>query len=221
MITFVTSWWHGWRPIYEAEHVYRLAGLLDEYVSIPYRFVCMTNLALRDVETIPLQEIPWKKQHRNIPNCFPRMWLFSREAAELGDYIVNVDLDVDIFRDISELFTGDEEFKILTGQAAPYNGSLWKLKAGALPHIWEELNEVTAKQANRQIMAHNGRRYYGSDQAWMSYRLPNRPTWGTWDGIYQHVSLINGIPEGARMVFYAGNVKPWDLEKRRNGSGKG
>lgn len=213
MLTFVCSLWHGWRPVYTEEHVYRAQALIEEFYPEPHRFVCMTNWRGLSCETVPLQNIPWKKQHKSIPNCFARMWLFSEEALTLGERVVSLDLDFSAHNNIAPLF-GDEDFKIVQGTVAPYNGSMFQVRPGAFPELWDTLNETTARQANKQVMA-NGRRYYGSDQAWMSYKLPNRPTWGKTDGVYQHVQLTGTIPDDARLIFYAGMVKPWDLEERR------
>ena len=207
VLTFVCSLWQGWRPVYGPEHVYRLQSLLKRYAA-PHRFVCLTNQPL-DCETVPLPQIEWKRQQKSIPNCYGRLWLFSEAARQLGEWVVNVDLDVDMLRPIDELFTGDEDFKILAGEASPYNGSLWKLRTGSLPHIWDDLDGEGAKMANKQINPVTGRRFYGSDQSWLSYKLPNRPVWDERDGVYQHVRLTGTIPEDARMIFYAGIVKPW------------
>ena len=206
-VTYVCSLWRGWRPIYTPEHVYRLRDLLQEYGG-PHDFVCLTDQKVPDVKTCPLPDIPWKRQHKSIPNCYGRMWLFSNEAMYLGETLVSIDLDVTIQADISGLFTA-EDFKILEGTVCPYNGSLFQIRPGINSHMWSTLTGETAKRANKQRMP-NGSRYYGSDQAWMSYMLPDAPTWGQKDGIYQHVS--GKVPSDARMIFYAGRRKPWDLK---------
>jgi hypothetical protein len=88
---------------------------------------------------------------------------------------------------------------------------MWQVRPGVFPELWSELNAQSAAVAKRQRKP-NGGRFYGSDQAWMSYRLPDRPTWGADDGVMMYTSHIvkRKFPlDQAKIVFFAGSIKPW------------
>jgi hypothetical protein len=135
---------------------------------------------------------------------------------------VSIDLDVVIFDDITDLFPPAEDFKILTGTSAPYNGSLWALTTGTHPDVWASFDPQTAPGLAQAPLTAAGQHYYGSDQAWLSYTLPGAATWSQADGIWQYRSTLwrekgaasRPVPPECRMLFFAGNVKPWSPQMR-------
>jgi hypothetical protein len=147
------------------------------------------------------------------------LWLFSREAELLGDWVVSMDLDVLIRHDITPLFAVTESmtFKALAGIASPYNGSLWMVRTGSHPEVWEDFDPQRSPALAFAQQWPNGNHYHGSDQAWMSYKLPGMPTWSEADGVYQFLTslwLKRGaarlqIPDACRLMFFAGHDKPW------------
>jgi hypothetical protein len=138
--------------------------------------------------------------------------MFSEEAkAIFGDKVLSIDLDCLILKEFTSLIT-DDDFKILRGLCNPYNGSIWQVKPGIYNNMWNDLTPRTAKLSNRQKME-NGKNFYGSDQAYMAANIPDAPTWGEKDGIYQYSKLKRKvIPEDAKIIFFAGNTKPWTSE---------
>ena len=219
MLTFVCWKWqdrNGWRKPYTATHVNVLAQMLREHLTIPHRLICITDdpSGIRG-ETYPIWDVEVKVGQR-APNCFRRLRLFSPWAEELGHRLVSIDLDCVIRRNIDHLFAGLEDFRICEGRAAPYNGSMWMIRAGSHPEVWRDFCPETALQEIAQTRRENGRPYYGSDQAWMSYKLPGAPTWGMTDGVYQYSLLgprrrTQALDHSlASIVFFAGGIKPWD-----------
>lgn len=210
----VVCWlWEGWRgTLYQPDHVERLHGMLTQHLNLPFDFFCVTDMRqeLFDTsQTVPLPKIPWMPHRRGAPSCWYKLWMFGPEAAEVFkdyDRIISVDLDVLIRADITDLFDG-RVLKVLQGYSSPYNTSLVQLRPGAFPWIWDELNEVDAVRTIKQRV--DGRRYSGSDQAYLSHKLPGYFTWSEEDGIYQY-SITPKLPDDCRLAFFAGGVKPWE-----------
>ena len=208
MISFVTTCFNGWREnVYKPEHVRRLLEMLKRHYHKPFRFFCVSDIDVPGVDTVPIWDCPVRARDalRGVPSCYFRLFLFSGQAIPLfGRQVVSIDLDCVIVGNITNLFTGDD-FKIVKGISNPYNGSLWQVTPGKFPELWADLTPDLAKRANRQ-KAKNGKRFYGSDQAVMAFRLPGAPTWDEKDGIYQ---FQGDIPPDAKIVFFTGLHKPW------------
>lgn len=215
MITIVTWLWKstGWRNGYGAEHVNALQKMVAANLKMPHVFKCFTNMPEGiDCETISLWEDPATGTHPTRPNCYKRLKAFSEEMRPIvGDRFLSLDLDCVIVKDITPLVDRKEEFLILEGSAAPYNGSMWMMNTGCRKKVWEHFDAMTSpKIANAQKMENN-RHYHGSDQAWISYKIPGEKTWSKRDGIYQYAYDVKDkeIPKDARIIFFAGGEKPW------------
>lgn len=218
-VTFITWLWSdGWRQgVYSPAMVRRMRDMLQATFTYPHRFVCVTDHPFDGVECIPLPELGWVPKGGGIPRSYFKLWAFSREAAQLGDILVSIDLDAIVLHDLAPLIVDafcnrGDHFQSLRGVSCPYNTSLFALTAGAFPEVWENLNPITARQAN-QCATPDGRKYYGSDQAVVSMMLPNYPTWGAEHGLFQYASMPAGtpVPLHALAMFFAGPHKPWDL----------
>jgi hypothetical protein len=214
MITFLTFLWHGWRPIFNAEHVNKVVRMLRANVSLPHRFICITDQhdGITECDTHPIWEFP-KVNQAKPQNCYVRLKLFHPDVGSLfGEKIVSIDLDCVILRDLSPLLT-DHDFRAVRGVGAPINGSMFMLQTGTNRHVWDNWNE---ERSPRKIAKtkYNGKKISGSDQAWMSIQLPNAATWGPEDGVCQFSNSDAKSRENARIVFFAGKVKPWDEECR-------
>lgn len=216
MLTVVCWKWKSrfWRRgVYDHRHVNALQKMVRMHLAIEHRFVCVTDDPEGlHCETIPLWEDPIVDVKRGLPNCYKRLKLFSQDAGKFfGERILSIDLDCVIFRDFTSLVDRHEEFVILKGRASPYNGSMWLLTAGSRPHVWESFDSLLSPSLVRRQRKDNGQRYYGSDQAWISYCCPDEATWSGDNGVYQYMNEIRrkSVPDDARIVFFAGAQKPW------------
>jgi len=225
-LVIVTWLWGstGWRTGYGPEHVNACQRMVAKHLHVPHRFVCVTdNPEGIECETIPLWNHPVVDVERNKPNCYRRLYAFSKEAAQLfGPRFVSLDIDCLIMpgpdgRGITPLFENDADFKILNGWrdergCNPYNGSLWLMNAGARSHTWDNFDPAKSPAIAAQNKMPNGKNYYGSDQAWIAHSNPNEPTWCREDGILSYVrdmSHEDKIPKDCRIMFFAGQRKPW------------
>lgn len=220
-LTFVCWRWQpepGYRSSYAPETVYALRDMIARHYAKPHRFVCVTDRPqdLTGVDTIPLwSECATLKSPfgRSYPSCYRRLKVFAPDAGQLfGERLVSIDLDVVIVGNLEPLFDRPEDFVIWGESDFPtkqkYCGSLWLLKTGSRPQVWTDFNERTSPQQ----AWHAGAR--GSDQAWLSYKLPGEATWGRQDGIYsyrKHIGPHGGqLPKDARVVIFHGKTDPWD-----------
>ena len=214
-LTVVCWKWEGWRPsYYTPDHVHALSRMLKKHLKRPHRLVCITDKpeGITECETYPI----WDDKHdfKLAPrdfNCYRRLRIFTEEVGkDLGPIIVSMDLDMVILSDITDMFAGNEDFKILEGTLSKYNGSMFMLRAGTHAHLWYDLPQNVASQT----AAHGVKvkeLNYGSDQAWISMKIPCAPVWTAKDGVHTY-RLINGTgaPAGSKIVYFSGMVKPWN-----------
>jgi hypothetical protein len=214
VLTVLTWFWRQpeGKTQYHAWMVNVWADMVRRNLSLPHRIACVTDTPEgldprieiigppRDFERV---RIPTWKEHR--PQCLRRLAMFAPDAAErFGERFVCMDLDCVVTGPLDPLFDVPDDFRIFRGTspARPYNGSLMLLTAGARPEVYTEFTPEAAAVA--------GRRFIGSDQAWIMHRLGRgEATWGPEHGVGWHRS--RGSPVPARILFFPGGPKPWDL----------
>lgn len=214
MINVVTFMW-GTK--YKAEHVNALRAQIDRHYSSAARLICVTN----DAAGIdPRVEIVGDTQDfmgipsphgLAAPSCYRRLRIWRQDAAKwFGERYVCIDLDVVAVADLAPLWDRPEPVVMYAdpfyGARGQYCGSMVMLTAGAAPHVWEAFGPSLSPRVAA------GKGFRGSDQAWLSYALPNRPTWSTADGVYSYRKDCKGncLRADARLVVFHGAVKPWD-----------
>lgn len=220
-LTFVTFRWQppsGYRSNFAPETVQVLRKMIARHYHQPHRFVCITDdtKGLKGIETFPLwPDHGWvvNPSGSHNPSCYRRLKLFAPEAKGwFGERLVCMDLDTVIVGDITPLFQADVDFKIWgcsDYKSQWFNGSLWMLKTGSHPEVWQTFDPRTSPRAARKAGC------FGSDQAWMRYVLGNKqPVWDESDGVYsyrKHIA-INGnvLPANARIVCFHGKIDPWN-----------
>ena len=188
----------------------------------PHRVICVTDDArgiYSGIKIVP----PWgdfeglASPHGGMhPSCYRRLRAFHPDIAEVfGSRFVCLDLDVVLVADVAPLWDRPDDFVAYRDPLFPrqYNGSMLLLRAGARPGVWDDFDPLHSPRAAGRMG------YRGSDQAWISYRLPGEATWGREDGVlsYRRDVHPNGgnLPDGARVVFFHGRVDPWSDEAQR------
>lgn len=221
-LTIITWLWRstGWRKCYDAAHVNTIEAMLKKHLTIPHEVICVTDMPEGiNCRTVPLWGEPRMPRRIRGPNCYKRLKLFSADIHETlgiseGSRVCSLDIDTIIFRNIDHLFDTDYAFIIKEGKACPYNGSIWALRLGTRTHVWDDFcPRQSPKTALTQINPLTGGAYLGSDQAWMSYKIPNEPTWTAFDhGVldyYRDIRHHNNIARNGCLVFFPGKEKPW------------
>ena len=223
MVTFVTWLWRGWRPIYTATHVNRLHAMLAKHMTGPWRLICITDDERGiDCETFPLWTIPRAKiparldlpTDRVVPDCYTRLRMFDPNVGRhFGECFVSIDLDCVILKDLAPLFENGYDFIAAKGYRSHLCGSMWQLRPGSHADVWQSYDPV---ESPKRIASstYGCFKLSGSDQAWMSLQMPDAPLWTEADGVYQFMELRPQriVPANARIVFFAGSIKPWDRD---------
>lgn len=203
----------GYRTEFSAEHVNRLRAMVERYYPAPHTFRCVTNhpkgidprvVIVADTEDFAAVRSPHGGAN---PSCYRRLRAFHPNAAQwFGERFVCLDLDVLLVGDVRPLFDCADDFKIWQDPMHPKqgNGSMWLLRAGSRPFVWRHFYPESSPGIARAAG------YAGSDQAWMSYCLPEAPRWTRADGVLSYrVDCNCGLPSGASVVSFHGSVKPW------------
>lgn len=213
----------GYRSEFTYEHVNCLHRMVRRNLLVPHRFICITDSREGLDPSIDVVEL-WNdfadlpNPHGGLnPSCYRRLKAFAREMdAVLGKRFISIDLDCVITGDITPLVDRHEDFVIWGDQLkqTPYNGSMWMMNAGARAAVWEHFDPVESP-----TLAHKAG-FYGSDQAWMSYKLgPNEARWTRKDGVYAFRTdirrLHGNLPIDARIVFFQGAIDPWTPVARK------
>lgn len=219
---------HGTARAYEADHVNVMCSMLRRNLKhMPHRIVCVTDktAGITECETAPLwpdhDDLP-NASGFHLPSCYRRLKLYDKTTQESigiekGDRIVSLDLDALICDDIRALMKTEGEYVgwELKGvnQQRVFNGSLQMFDAGTLQEIWSDFDPRTSPSLAGQAG------YRGSDQAWLSYKLAQRP--GSVGLVWPEVSSyplqnrMQGIlRRDNKIIFFHGSVKPWDIKAR-------
>lgn len=208
-----------WGAKYTAAHVNRLRCMVDKHYSPDARMICVTN----DAEGISprVEIVPDTEDYASLtaprggafPSCYRRLRIWREDAAQwFGERFACIDLDVTAVADLVPLWHRPEPIVLykdpLYGARGQYCGSMVLMSAGAAPRVWSDFDPVTSP-----VDAHI-RGFRGSDQAWLSLALPDRPTWSPTDGVYSYRVDIRGkrMLPNARLIMYHGAIKPWDVE---------
>jgi hypothetical protein len=205
--------------LFRPEHVNTLAAMLAANITVPYRFVCITDDPRGiDAECMEIWPDPGY-DGKGRARCWRRLKLFEPEtAAKLGRRIVQIDLDCVITGSLDALLATPGDLVLMEGtrsrvtgrQVCRFNGSLWMFDAGTRPELWSRLNQHEAWKVAAQTI--DGRPVTGSDQAWFMAHAPDAATVGIADGVAQFHT--HGEAD-QRLVFFAGGRKPWERQAGR------
>lgn len=234
MITFVCWKWvpkqpHGPR-LFRSEHVNVLRAMLERHAPFPHKLVCITDdtrgLDPR-IEALPMPETTFEElvnphqvkydaahawgRKKYFPNCYRRLWVFSREATVLGERVFALDIDVIVTGDLTPLVERDEDFVGWVDDKEPkLKGGAYLLRTGSHPEVWDEFDPETSPALAATSSG------TGSDQAWMTFKLfPPEGSWGVQDGLVKINWLQAGPQPSTRLVFTAGHSPPWSADVQR------
>jgi hypothetical protein len=219
MLSVITFKWNtpGYRAKFTAEHVNTLQSMVARHYQKPHRFICITD----DPTGLKCESIPLWDDHSSVPNptgggrpsCYRRLKLFSREMAKVVGYRhVCLDLDCVVVGDLSPIFDRPEAIVIYQNPQRfwPYNGGLWLMNTGCRDTVWSDFDPVLSPRMSTA----NG--FRGSDQAWMSYKIPGEAVFNETHGVYWYAMLRDRdkLPDDARIVFMTADVAPWTIKDR-------
>ena len=131
------------------------------------------------------------------PGWWAKIDLF--EPGRFTGRVLYLDLDVAVVGDLNELAWYDTFCAIRDYQfPLTINSSVMAWDAGVADHIYTDFND--------DVM----RRYRG-DQNYINTKIHARRFPMAWCPSYR-AHCRDGVPEGARVIVYHGQPKPWDLD---------
>ena len=221
MLSVVTWLWddpnYRWNSYfrYGADHVRRLRASVSRNLSMPHRFVLVTDQPDGDygpgVDVVPLWD-----DFASAGGCYRRLKAFDRATGEkLGKRFVWLDLDTVITGELDSLLDRSEPFVAWrdVNPPTPYCGSMIMMDAGARQQVWDDF------VADPKAACHRAERYIGTDQAWIGECLgEGEATWGPEDGVYNYKREVQGrgLQDNARIVFFTGAVDPSQPELQKS-----
>lgn len=199
---------------FDHDHVRILRNMVARNLTVPHRFVCVTDDEIEDIETIKLD---WAK---NIPGTvFIRLMQHRPDYKRLikADRVLSLDIDMVITGNIDHIVSRTEDIVLWHNPnfgkpgRAFYQSSVQLFTPGARPELWTDFDpKETPKWVNW--------RFGGKEQAWISERLPwNEAYFDHRDGIYgagrlQGNGVYTELPDNACIVSVPGARAPWQAE---------
>ena len=123
---------------YGPEYVNTLQSMVERYLKIPHRFLCITD----DPTGIFCACLPPEEEGEG---WWTKLTLFRENPYGIKGKLLFFDLDVVIVDDIDPLATFDSDFAIIRDWNANhlYNSSVFLLKTGSQTQVWETYNRQT------------------------------------------------------------------------------
>lgn len=232
MLTVILWLWQSeTSPKYAPKHADRAARMIHANLTLPHRFLCITDTPEADfcplIKPVKLwpdyRDLVSPMRMADKPQCYTRLKVFAPGIEALvGERIVSVDLDCVVTGNLDALFSGGEDFVTIRRppieryQVGVYQTSMFILRTGSRPQVWTDFHG--ADSLNALVGVENSRDYLLADQGWILYKLgPYEATWNMHDGVYDWRWLVQehldrDLPHNARIVFFPGEQKPWTLE---------
>jgi hypothetical protein len=201
-----------WGDRYAADYVNRLYAMVARNLTLPHRFVCLTDdpggirseVECRPLPAIELADAPPRSGWRKL-SCL------SPELDDLGE-VLFLDLDLVIVASIDALFVHPGAFCIIENWTQPGRGvgnsSVFRFRAGAHRDVLERFRAEPAQIIDS----------WPNEQTYLSRAVGGVTYWPQgWCRSFKHDCLPARplrpfrqarIPAGARIIVFHGEPKP-------------
>ena len=229
-LTVVCFFWHDDQAkrrkiyTYTPEHVYVLKRMVERHLTIPHKFVCITDSPEEfggKIDTVLLDKTTF------LPGTMlAKLMLWRRDIGSIiGERILYLDLDCVIIGSLDPIVDRPEDvvlwwnphYKGPNHNRTRYNTSIILITAGARPHLYEDFDPKRHPAELKKFCS-------GDDQGWVSYKLnwKHEAYWTDKDGIDSVSTLKDWLspgvstepPQNARIIFFAGKRIPQMEEMR-------
>lgn len=177
---------------YSPAWVTRLRDQVARHLPIPHRFVCLSNVDVPGVETLPLQT-DWQ-------GWWPQVEIYNAERR-LGDRVLYLDLDVFVTGDLTPIATYPAPLALM-----PPSHIFGGLTPRVLPGVvrtYQGTCMVFSPPAGQEFFTHctpEVMTRYRSCQDWFGARWPDLPTMPpAW--FAKAKQCRNGVPSDVRVVL--------------------
>lgn len=207
--------WDGDRWDVEAHRGYDYVNILyhsvQRHLSIPHRFICMTNLdASRfdaGIELLPLNAPSWK-------GCLPKICMFDPSLGLKGR-VFSLDIDIIITGSLDEMASSDKEMIVRSAFIDPnlLDGDIigFKISNELAARVWNPIKENTAWV--EKLTGGRERFWYrfvfGQNMARYQTEYPNQLL-----SYKRHLRFGKPLPKEARIVSCHGRPRPHELKEQ-------
>ncbi|MBO9408317.1 hypothetical protein J7399_12830 [Shimia sp. R9_1] len=213
-----------WGTLYSAEYVNVLYNACKAHMSVPFRFVCLTDDNTGFVDGVEAYDIPDLGLPKSAwgAGAWPKLGVFSKELYGLSGRALFIDLDTVISGDLAEMFDFAGAFVCLDSRP-------WRYKSGAprtgtgifafdinalgavVDRLHENMNGHLSTYENEQDFLHGefGSLGFGDIQYWpddwiQSFKYHLRQPLGV--DRFKHPN-----PPSAKILCFHGIPRPIDL----------
>lgn len=204
-LTVCTFSYRGTRSVYSAWTANNLMRMVRANLTIPHRFVCITDEPDDpdfECETYPIWQGP-PLAARSV-NCFVRLKLAAAEMREVfGSRVLWLDQDIVIRGNFDDLIT-DDPFRCLRFRGKDFlSAGMVLVRPGEVdPDPWAACFDAKIVAASK--------RFPGSDQAILSALFLERVRRREIPAFtHSHGIVLNDISGNWRIMFRTGGQKPW------------
>lgn len=199
------------------DHVRILRNMVARNLTLPHKFICLSDETISDIETVPLD---WRSHVPGTCGLKLQWWKPDFGSVVGAERILGLDLDLVVTGSIDPLIDRPEDVVLfrnpnfsLERRRAYWQGSIQLFDAGARPKVWTEFFLPRARGIVNS-------RFGGFEQAWLSEALSwDEAHWTDADGIYGlgrlgdvRPGVTTELPANARIVVTPGNRMPGQAE---------
>jgi hypothetical protein len=207
-----------WGTKYTFTDVNILHSMVSRHLTIPHRFICLTDDKSGINEAIecfdmPLIEVPKEKD----VSPWRKLGMFSKEIGDLQGKAMFLDLDIVIVDNIDCFFTFSDKFTIIENWTQKGRGignsSVYCFNIGEHVEVLDYYNQNTVEVTNR----------YSNEQIYLSLKIGNIDYWpDSWCKSFKRHCMPGYIiryfttpikPQEVKIVVFHGNPKPEDAAK--------
>jgi hypothetical protein len=210
-----------WGTKYGPEYVNILYHMAKRNITLPFRFVCLTDDPAgieEGVETMPIPafEDPPPEYYKSC-QAWRKLSLFDDPLFDIGGKILFLDLDVVIVGNIDCFFSFSDKLAIIENWSQPRRligqASAFCFEKGKYKHLLEKYrtrqDEVVQNYLTEQVYITRalgeGNFDYFPDEWCRSFKIHCMP-----GGLWNSFVTPTKIPKGARIIVFHGNPNPAD-----------
>lgn len=209
-ITIVTVYKSG--PFWWPEYVYRLRDAVKRHLSVPHRFVCISDIELPGCDTLPL--IPMPEADAKTFVVWYKLQLHRPENGLTGRTMF-IDLDTLIADDFADVLAGCQGHPFLMShdpwKGAPVSCSALMYWEGDHSDIWQRFQSQPLRHWVDLYQLAPDRKQRGVEQAFVADTKMHDYIQYVIDSSIR-IDRIRNRPHKnfAAFLFCSGNRKPWN-----------
>lgn len=207
-----------WGTKYTSNDVNILYKMVSRHLTIPYRFICLTDNKTgidQNIECFDMPKIDVPKAKDVSP--WRKLGMFSKKIGDLTGKALFLDLDIVIIDNIDCFFTFSNKFTIIENWTQKGRGignsSVYCFNIGTHSDVLEYYQSNVEKVTNE----------YSNEQIYLSLKIGDIDYWpDSWCKSFKRHCMPTYIvryfktpaqPKDAKIIVFHGNPKPEDAAK--------